>query len=156
MSDGADFSLEEMDGGGTRLVLSGPYLVSTIGEIERDLRDLDDDITQIDLSAVHPIDTVGAWITCRIADDHGAEITGADGRAQRLIDAVESMAFAEDGAEDAQPLWTWLPEQAGRLTRNAGWGIMGVVGFLGQILQATGGLIAHPSRFRGKALSPWA
>ncbi|WP_209346956.1 ABC transporter permease [Pontixanthobacter sp. CEM42] len=152
MDDGAEFSLEEIDGGGTRLVLSGPYLVSTIGEIERDLRDLGEGITQIDLSAVHPIDTVGAWIACRIADDHEAEIVGADGRAQRLLDAVESLGETDSQKADEQPLWAWLPEHAGRLTRNAGWGIVGVVGFLGQILQAAGGLIANPSRFRGKAL----
>ncbi|MDN3646111.1 ABC transporter permease [Pontixanthobacter aestiaquae] len=152
MDGGAKFSLEESESGGTRLVLSGPYLVSTIGKIERDLRALDDDITQVDMSGVDAIDTVGAWIACTLAGQHEAEIVGADERAKRLLDAVESSSNEADIAAERLPVWTRVPSQIGEMVRNGAFGILSVVGFLGQILMGFASIIRHPSRFRGKAL----
>lgn len=151
MNGGADFSLEETDGGGIRLALSGSYLVSTIGKIERELSALDDPVTQIDLSAVESIDTVGAWIAFTLASRHGAEIVGARDRAQRLIDAVESSGNDADIVAARQPVWLRVPGEVGKMVRNGAFGIIGVVGFLGQILMSTGAILRHPSRFRGKA-----
>lgn len=135
-----------------RLALTGPYLVSTIGEIESDLHDLGHEITEIDLSGVDAIDTVGAWIACRLAAENEAEIVGAGERAQRLLNAVESSGNKADIAAERLPVWTRVPARTGKLVRQGLLGVMGVIGFLGQILLGFAATVRHPSRFRGKAL----
>ena len=88
MSDGAQYRLEEGENGRTKLVLSGPYLVSTIGAIDRELQRLDGDYQVVDLSEVTEIDTVGAYVACDLAGKREAEIDGANERAQRLMKAI--------------------------------------------------------------------
>ena len=96
MKDGAFFEVEDGGDNGARLVLSGPYLVSTIGAVDGELRSLGGDFKTIDLSGVSEIDTVGAWVTCSLAERHGAEIVGANERAQRLMKAVEAAGSIGD------------------------------------------------------------
>ena len=152
MKEGALYELEDGDAGGTRLVLSGPYLVSTIGAVDEDLRALDRDLKTIDLSGVSEIDTVGAWVACSLATRHHAEITGANERAQRLLKAIRA-ADEEIGIRPARvPVWERVPQRMGELVHEFGRGVVGMTGFLGQILLAALSLIRHPSRFRGKAL----
>lgn len=152
MTDRADFSLDQAEDGSVRLVLAGPYLVSTVGAVDRQLRALDGPIAAVDLSRVTAIDTVGAWQASRLSAEHGAPITGADDRAQRLLSAV---AMDPDGVgvePDRMPVWTRVPAHVGKLMIELVRGIAGVIGFLGQILIGFGNLIRHPSQFRGKAL----
>ena len=88
----AEFELVEGDDGKTVLTLSGPYLVSSVGAIDQDLRALEGPIERIDLSDVSEIDTVGAWLACSVASHHDAEITGASDRAERLLGALEGIS----------------------------------------------------------------
>ena len=62
MSDGAEFAIEDAKDG-RRLVLSGNYLVSTIGVADDELRAIEEPISEIDLSGVREIDTVARWLT---------------------------------------------------------------------------------------------
>ena len=152
MSAGAEFSVEQGDAGQALLVLSGAYLVSTIGHIDDDLRALEGPFAAIDLSGVTTIDTVGAWEARKLAALYGAEITGADERAQRLLTAIDP---GEDDVElhaDRLPVWQRVPQHVGKLAQELFWGMAGVVAFLGQILMAFGSVIRHPRKFRGKAL----
>ena len=84
----AEFELVEGDDGKTVLTLSGPYLVSSVGAIDQDLRALEGPIERIDLSDVSEIDTVGAWLACSVASHHDAEITGASDRAEVKFDNI--------------------------------------------------------------------
>ncbi len=152
MSSEAQFEIEEDGEGAVRLVLSGPYLVSTIGEIDTQLRELDSGFDSIDLSGLTEIDTVGAYIANGLAREHGVEITGASERAARLMKAVGN---ASDGVDVHPPrAWVWqrVPQGVGILVSDFFSAMLGVVAFLGQIVMAVGSLIRHPSRFRGKAL----
>ncbi|MGB7408794.1 MAG: ABC transporter permease, partial [Pontixanthobacter sp.] len=154
MNDRPTFDMEDNGNGGQTLVLSGPYLVSTMGPIDRELRGLQGAIDRVDLSNVTAIDTVGAWEASRIAHNHDAEITGADERAQRLIDAVR---VVEDNAEEPhepveEPFYKRVPTTIGDAVVGSLGGTARVLGFFGQILIAFGAVIRHPSRFRGKAL----
>ena len=151
MSGGAEFSIEHDSGGAARLVLTGPYLVSTIGAIDQDLARIEGEFDEIDISGVTEIDTVGAWVALQLASRLYAEISGADDRAQRLLKAVGTARSDADIAPPRLPLWERVPEAAGALIFKSWHGIVGVIGFLGQILIACGSLIAHPSRFRVKA-----
>ncbi|MFZ1741614.1 MAG: ABC transporter permease [Pontixanthobacter sp.] len=152
MTQGADFTIQDDGAGGARLALSGVFLVSTVGVIDRKLRKLDEPVSAIDLSAVTAIDTVGAWIASRLANQFDAPIEGASKRAQRLLAALESARTTEEIMPDRVPVWRRVPEGVGKLVQDFGLGVIGVVGFLGQLLMGIGSLIRHPSRFRGKAL----
>ncbi|WP_370189705.1 MlaE family lipid ABC transporter permease subunit [Qipengyuania sp.] len=148
----AEYELVEGDNGGTALVLSGPYLVSTIGTIDQDLRDLEGPLATIDLSAITEIDTVGAWMARRLAHDHGAEITGASERAERLIGALKDARTDEDLSAPRLPVWERVPQAMGDKVFAARHGVYGVLGFLGALLISSASLLRHPRRFRVLAL----
>lgn len=148
----AEFEFVDGDDGGRVLALSGPYLVSTIGAIDQDLRALEGPIARIELSAVSEIDTVGAWMACSLAAGHGAEITGADDRAKRLIGALEHLHSEQEIAAPRAPVWERVPVAMAEKVFHARHGIYGVVGFLGALLIAVASLMRHPRRFRILAL----
>jgi phospholipid/cholesterol/gamma-HCH transport system permease protein len=152
MDGSAHYSLREEEAGGITLMLSGSLLVSTIGPLERGLDDLRSNLTRIDVSEVDNIDTVGAWVTCRLASEHQAQITGASDHTQRLLDAVEGARSDVDIVPPRKPVWLRVPGAVGQQVIEARTGMIGVIGFFGQILIAFGHLIRHPSRFPGRAV----
>ncbi|MCB5426208.1 ABC transporter permease [Altererythrobacter sp. CC-YST694] len=148
MREWADFTVETDDKGGTRLVLAGPLLISSIGVIDRKLRDWQGPVDQIDLAEAGPVDTVGAWIVWRFARETKAQITGASEDAQRLIEAVQG-AQGEGTVEPPRlPFITRVPAAVGTRVYNWGLGVVKLLGFLGAILMAFGSLLAHPRRLR--------
>jgi len=152
MDGEAQFSLSEDPQGRVTLSFSGSMLVSTIGLTEREVDKLEQDIASIDLSAVEEIDTVGAWLTCRLASEHDADITGASPLAQRLLNAVEGASNEADMVPARVPVLERVPIALGEQVYDARAGIIGVVGFLGQILLGVWNLLRSPSRFPVKAL----
>lgn len=151
MNGAASFALvDEADGRVLRL--HGPYLVSTIGAVDEHLHALNGDVAAVDLSQVTAIDTVGAWVAHTLSLRLNGTITGADDRAARLIDAVS--AAPVDGVTSSRhlPVWQRVPQRMGELVVEFFAGLLGVLGFLGQIILAAGAIIRHPRRFRGKAL----
>ncbi|MEP0191685.1 MAG: ABC transporter permease [Erythrobacter sp.] len=152
MDGAAHFSLDQDAQGGVLLALSGALLVSTIGPVERKLRKLSEPLAAIDLSGVEEIDTVGAWVACRIASEHGAQIVGASDRAARLMDAVEDASNDADMAPPRVPVWKRVPLALGDQVYDARAGIFGVIGFFGQILLGFAAIVRHPSRFPLRAV----
>ncbi|MDG6078003.1 ABC transporter permease [Erythrobacter litoralis] len=148
----AQFEVDEGADGGATLALSGPYLISTIGGVDEDLRGLDREFSKVDLSEVSEIDTVGAWVACSLATEHNAEIVGASDRAQRLMKALEGSHEGEAVSAPRAQLLQRVPEAIGEKVYNGRRGFMGVLGFLGALLVAAGNVIRHPSRFRSLAL----
>ena len=148
----AEYELVEGDDGGNVLVLSGPFLVSTIGRVDHDLRALGGQITKVDLSAISEIDTVGAWVACSISREFNADLTGASPRAERLIEALKDTGSKEEIGAPRLPVFERVPEAIGQKMLNARKGVYGVVGFLGALLLSIGSLIRHPKRFRWLAL----
>ncbi|WP_347303330.1 ABC transporter permease [Croceibacterium sp. TMG7-5b_MA50] len=155
MREWADYSWQdggEQGGVGGTLVLTGPLLVSSVGPLDRELRELDRPVSTIDLSATGQIDTVGAWTVLRLAQQHDAEITGAGDQASRLLDVVRG---AQSGADIRPPregaLFRSL-DKFGRLVSGLGHGSVRVIGFLGAIIMSLGGMIRHPRRIRGRAI----
>ena len=158
MQSGAHFSPEDerSDGSGStgaRLILTGPYLVSTIGGVDGDLRSIEGSVATVDLSGVTEIDTVGAYVACSLAQKHGAEVVGADERANRLMKAVGPSAGGEANVRPERPATlARVPETVGEGVFEFGGGIKGLVAFIGALMASFGTLILHPRRFRGKAL----
>ena len=151
MREWADFTEATGEGGARTLTLRGPLTVASIGVLDRRLREVEGEIARVDLSEVADIDTVGAWTAWRLADSHGAEITGESEQARRLIAAVK-------GAEGVGGISAERPQTFERVAQTVGIyvtgsvkGVSGLLGFFGAMLIAMGELARHPSRFRGKA-----
>lgn len=148
MRNWADFTVEQGKGGGTKLVLTGPLLISTIGVLDRKLRQMEGPAEEIDISAVGDVDTVGAWTVWRFSRDTGAKIIGASSDAERLIEAVQGADSAADITPPRPPIQLRVPEGVGELVVSWGYGIVKMIGFLGAILIAIGTTIRHPTRLR--------
>ncbi|MEL6529594.1 MAG: ABC transporter permease [Pseudomonadota bacterium] len=148
----AQYSLEDEGSAGSRLALSGSLLVSTIGVIDQDLFAIDEPLAVVDMSGVEDIDTVGAWIACRLAALHSAEIVGADEPTQRILAAVEGAGNQADMVPPRVPVWKRVPLALAEQVYDIRAGIYGVVGFFGQILIGFASLLRHPTRFPMKAL----
>ena len=152
MREWADFDLETDAKGATRLALRGPLRVSSIGDLDRRLAAVADAVAAVDLSQVRGIDTTGAWLAWRVAQDYGAEITGASDEARRLIEAISTTRRDVEPEDKPMPLPLRVVAWTGKSVIGGAEGFYRIVGFLGALLIATGGVILHPSRFRGKAL----
>ncbi|MEE4155601.1 MAG: ABC transporter permease [Erythrobacter sp.] len=152
MSEQAHFTLEEDEGGGARLALTGPLLISTVGKLEGQLARIGQNLSTVDLSAVGPIDTVGAWVACKLARAHEADIVGADERTRRLLEAVEGAGSDVDMTPERSPVWERVPLALGNQVFEARSGFAGVLGALGRIIIGFGNLARHPSRFPVKAV----
>ena len=151
MREWADFTVQEA-GGRTTIVLSGPLLVSTIGVLDRRLRDYSEPVQFIDLEAAGAIDTVGAWTVVRFADEHDAHIHGASEQAEKLIETVRAAASTADIEPPRGPLIRSALSDTGRMTIDLGHGVVRMLGFLGAIIVALGAVIRHPKRFRMTSL----
>jgi phospholipid/cholesterol/gamma-HCH transport system permease protein len=152
MTETAQFSIDDEDQDRTILVLSGPFLVSSISEVCDGLESVEGHIHIIDLSQVTEIDTVGAWVACRLSSRLGATITGASDRALRLMKAVETSDSDLEFHPPRIPFWESVPEKTGEVVEKVKQSLIGVIGFLGQILLSAGTLIRHPKKFRTRAL----
>ncbi len=152
MQGAAQYSLEEIGAGGTRLVLSGHLTLSNIGPLDRELKQIAGAIRTVDLAGVDEIDTVGAWVVCRVARAHLSDITGASPAAERLLAAVRDIDASGRMRPPRLPVWERVPLAVGDKIFASRSGIYGVVGFFGQILIGAANLLRHPSRFPIRAL----
>ena len=152
MRQWAQFTTQSGADGATTLVFTGPLRVSTVGMIEREIRNYPGDLARVDLGKVEEIDTVGAWLAWRLSRDHSAEIVGASDEAKRLIAAVSKSKGDAAIVPDREPLTERVPRSVGDLVISWGQGVVAIIGFIGAMLLAIGSLIRHPHRFRGKAV----
>ncbi len=151
MREWAEFSVSQQ-GGRTTVTVEGPLLVSTIADLDAGLRELDEPVQQIDISAAAPIDTVGAWVVFRFAREHKAEITGANEQARVLLETVEESATDADMSPRLGKLWTRVAESVGVQVFELAYGIRRNIGFLGSVLAALGRVLVNWRRFPLKAL----
>lgn len=151
MRERAEFTLKE-GGGRTTLVVTGPLLVSTIGELDPQLREIDYPVQYVDISDAAPIDTVGAWVIFRFARDNSAQIVGASEQADILLEAVEESASSADIAPPRERTAMRVVEGVGENVIEFLQGARRNVGFLGAILAAIFGTFLHPSRLRFKSI----
>jgi phospholipid/cholesterol/gamma-HCH transport system permease protein len=151
MREWADFTVQER-GGRATVVLEGPLLVSTIGLLDRKLREYTEPVQHVDLSGAGEIDTIGAWTVWRFADEHNARITGASEQAGKLIATVRESASTAPIEPPRLPLFERVAADTGEKIVGFGNGVVRFVAFLGAVLIAAGAVIRHPRRFRGKSL----
>ena len=150
MSDGAISRLKVTAQAGA-LVLSGSWLVSTIGEVDKELRRLDGDVAEVDMGGIDEIDTVGAWAAMSHRQPHRREARGRQ-QARRAADgsARHGRRFRRRAARASAADRARVLRHRDRV-QGARRGTIGAIGFLGQFISAAGTLIRHPRRFRTKA-----
>lgn len=151
MREWADFDLIE-DGDVRVLEVRGPLVISSIGVIDRRLRQFEDAVAAIDISRTTQIDSVGAWVVWRAANRLGAEIAGASEQAQHMLETVEANASSAQIDPDRPALLTRVPVEVGEKVTEFGRGSLSLIGFLGAVLAGFAGIVRHPSRFRFRAL----
>ena len=151
MREWADFTVHEA-GGRTTVKVEGPLLVSTIGLLDRKLREYAEPVQTVDLSGIGDIDTVGAWTVWRFADEHKARVTGASEQAGKLIKTVSESASTAPIEPERLPLLTRVTADTGEKVIEFGHGVVRFIGFLGAVIAAAGALFVHPRRFRFKSL----
>ena len=133
-------------------MLEGPLLVSTIGLLDRKLREIKEPVQFVDLANTGEIDTIGAWTVWRFADENRARITGCSEQASKLIDTVRDNASTAPIEPPRAPLFERVVVDTGHKVVNFGHGVVRFVGFLGETLVAIGRLVVHPKRFRWRSL----
>ncbi len=152
MANPAEFTAEELPGGGQVLRLSGNFAIAAVGEVDRRLRDIAGPISEIDISSVDHMDTVGAWLVHRTAKEHSALITGAAKDAGRLIDAISGVDQSELVPKPhMSSLNRFLAEVGGGVVVGITT-LLQFLGFVGQVVKASFILLMNPSRFRWHAV----
>src|SRR5690606_9984838 len=111
MRQWAEFTLEDDESGGAAtLTLIGPLRVSSIGDLDAQLDQVSQEIARVDLAGVTEIDTSGAWLAWRFAEEHKAAIVGESEQAGRLIKAISKVSAGDVDR----------PPEPGLLKRTAG------------------------------------
>jgi phospholipid/cholesterol/gamma-HCH transport system permease protein len=151
MANSAEFTVEDLPSGQV-LRLSGTFAIGSIGDVDRSLQEISASVSEIDISGITHMDTVGAWLVHRTAKEHNAKITGSAHYASRLIDAVSGVDQAEAIPKPPiSSLYHFLAEVGGGV-------VVGIttflqfLGFVGQVVKAFFTLLMNPRRFRWHAV----
>lgn len=148
MAERADFT-EEQSQGGSVVRFTGTLVIAHIGNLDERLRAIAGPIEKIDLSGVERMDTVGAWLVHRLAYAQSAEIVGADKTAERLLNAVSAVEEDERVVPPKVGRLEWfLGEVVGKGMDTIGRNMYEFLGFIGQVIKASGALVINPRRFR--------
>jgi phospholipid/cholesterol/gamma-HCH transport system permease protein len=130
------------------MAFTGSLTLAQLGDLPTRLENVEKPLTQIDLSGIERIDTIGAWIVHRLARDSGATIIGASADTLHLIEQVSrSDKPMKVRPDHVLPLVRVLGEIGGA-TQIAGRTLLGLLGFFGAVCIAFWNVVCHPSRFR--------
>ena len=150
MKMNADFSHEKVGDAGT-LRFTGNLSLACLGDFPQRLRDIDGAVDRLDLSGVKRIDTVGAWLIHRFAEEKKAQIEGLNPDARHLLDQVA----AADQQVSMRPAKTGpfvrVLGEIGDATVVSLRTLYGLLGFFGATCLAAFNVITHPRRFRFNA-----
>ena len=150
MSAMADFS-EENGGGGATLRFTGDLSLARLGTLPDRLKAHDGAVKTLDLSDIDRIDTIGAWVVHRFAQEHDAAIEGLSEGNAHLLRQVEGADQAVAMRPHYSSAFSRVLGEVGDATVTAGRTMLGLLGFLGATAIAAGAVIRHPSRFRFNA-----
>ncbi|MEO6581417.1 MAG: ABC transporter permease [Sphingomicrobium sp.] len=143
-------SREPDEGAGGTYRVAGALTITRAATTAREIDNLGDPLT-IDLSEVHKMDTVGAWIIYRAVRDRKAKVAGAKPEIESLLEQVaEADRPVQVHAEKVGGLFGVLDE-LGIWMAELGRTLVGLLGFLGATLIGFANLVRHPKRFRVNA-----
>ncbi len=151
MTSAATYKIATRDGANA-LALTGNWTLAQLGDAATRLENEGAKPSEIDLSGVERIDTIGAWIVHRIARDTDATITGASEDTQHLIEQVARGDSAMKVRPDRVSPFTRVLGEIGDATAVAGQTLLGLLGFFGSVCITTWHLICNPRSFRVNAV----
>jgi phospholipid/cholesterol/gamma-HCH transport system permease protein len=151
MTSPADFTVQDEDG---RRVLrfSGALTLARLGNLPQRLDAQPADFTEIDLSAVSAMDTVGAWLVHKLVRRGDVGVVGASEDQDALIGQVGQADEPVKMRPDRMPPLYRVLGEIGEATAAAGRTMLGLLGFFGALLIAIWAVITHPRRFRFNAV----
>lgn len=151
MTSAASYSLTTGEGANA-LALQGEWTLAQLGDAPTRLDQEGVKPSEIDLSGVERIDTIGAWIVHRLARDSDAKIVGANDDTAHLIEQVARGDSAMKVRPDRISPFTRVLGEIGDATALAGKTLLGLLGFFGSVCITTWFLIRNPRRFRTNAV----
>lgn len=84
MTGSDDFSFEI---NGDQLALQGVLTLAHLDSLSNTLQTLSD-VKVIDLSNLHRMDTAGAWLVHKLAQDNNAEVKGTNSAVAHILDQI--------------------------------------------------------------------
>ncbi|MFZ5701615.1 MAG: ABC transporter permease [Pseudomonadota bacterium] len=150
----ADFAIEERGETGAVLRFSGNLDITTIADLDRRLKAIDQQVSLIDMADAGHIDTVGAWVVYRLARDHRCEIVNLSESGSRLVEAVGRSDISDIEPPHRPNVFARMLGSVGEATMTAlgsMLGMLGMLGFFGALVRSVISLIAHPRRIRWAA-----
>jgi phospholipid/cholesterol/gamma-HCH transport system permease protein len=138
--------------GGETIRFTGDLSLARVGDLADRLAAEGGDVRILDLSDVSRIDTVGAWIVHRFAQDRGAEVTGLGEDGSRLMQQVVDADQPVAVAPHPLPSGLRVLDEIGEATAQAGRTMLGLLGFMGGTVIALGNVLRNPRRFRFNAV----
>ncbi len=141
----ADFSIDTQE---ATLRLTGPLTLAAAEALAPRLATLDAMPATIDLSDVTAIDTFGALLVRNLLETHGAQLAGCDADTHQLIDRLAPAGQEIPPPPEAQSRLAGILDEIGAATVQSGRTLVGLVGFFGATMIATGRILRHPRRLR--------
>jgi len=135
------------------LSFTGDMTLARIGDLPQRLTALTEKPDRVDLKDVGRIDTVGAWLIHRVVRESDIPVDGASEDVGHLLEQVAAADKPLKIRPDARPAFLRVLNEMGTATITAGKTLYGLLDFFGATLIGFGGLLRHPSRFRGNAVA---
>ena len=136
---------------GSTYQVAGALTITRAATTQREIAALGDPLT-IDLSKIERMDTVGAWLIYRTVRDRKAKVVGASKDELGLLDEVaeydKPAKVHPEGPGGARKVFMELGEWVVDIGRT----LVGLLGFLGAVLIASGNVIRRPRKFRVNAV----
>lgn len=156
------FEFEE--GARPRLVLRGSWVVSALGDVDDELRELSKSsdtlvLSELDVSTLQGLDTAGAFLIDRtlrgFADVESVHLVGASPETRALLEQARTLATQDEQAPPASDEghgFVDLLERTGRNAEHMWRELLESLSFLGGTLIAISAVLWRPARMRWTAL----
>ena len=144
-------SRQTEDSAGDTYRVAGALTITRAATTAREIEALGDPLT-IDLSQIHKMDTVGAWIIYRSVRDRNAKVVGANPEIESLLEQVAEADRPVQVHPEEQGGFFRVLDELGTWMSDLGQTFLGLLGFLGATLIGFANLIKHPKRFRINAI----
>ena len=125
--------------------VAGALTITRAATTQREIDSLQDPIT-IDLSEIHRMDTVGAWIIYRTVRDRKAKVIGASHDEVSLLKQVAEFDAPARVRPEGQRGFVRVLAELGGWVVEAGRTFVGLLGFFGATLIGFANVIKRPSR----------
>ncbi|MFT8737266.1 MAG: ABC transporter permease [Zymomonas mobilis] len=145
-SDDFSFDIE-----GDQLALQGVLTLAHLDSLSNKLNTLPS-IKVIDLSNLHRMDTAGAWVVHKLAQENNAEVKGADAGMAHILERISQYDRPLPPEPKALSPLIYVLTGVGKNAVHVWYTALGLINFFGALLISIWHTICHPSRLRTTAI----